>query len=140
GTQAGINYTLTGENVAALHQTTTSALTTNLTDAGFGLPSDEPGYYHITVDMTKRTVTATRYNPVLPVDATKYPGWSDNNPWAYISVTGATVDGGGGGWTEVATSPKLNRDSENKYLFTGTFRTNGTSSNMSLNAPLAFTG
>ncbi|MGC4234868.1 MAG: hypothetical protein QM594_17945 [Niabella sp.] len=140
GTQAGINYTLTGENVAALHKTTPGVITTDLADAGFGLPSDEPGYYHIAVDMTKRTVTATPYNPVLPVDATKYPGWSDSNPWDYLAVTGSTVVGGGGGWTEIATSPKLNRDSKNKYLYTGTFRTNGSSSNMSLNAPLAATG
>ncbi|WP_409966062.1 hypothetical protein PIECOFPK_02559 [Mycovorax composti] len=140
GSQAGINYSLTGENVAALHKSQPGTITTNLDDASFGLPSDDPGYYHITVDMSQRTITATRYNPTLPVDPIKYPGWSDSAPWEYMSVTGSTVDGGAGGWTEVATSPKLMRDSQNKYLFKGTFKTIGSSSNMSLNAPLAVTG
>lgn len=140
GTQAGINYSLTGENIAALHKNESGTLTTNLDEASFGLPSDQPGYYHITVDMTKRKISASRYEPVLPTDEVKYPGWSNSTPWEYMAVTGATIEGGGGGWTEIASSPKLIRDNQNKYLFKGTFRTNGTSSNMSLNAPLAVTG
>src|SRR5690606_41883611 len=56
-----------------------------------------------------------------------------------MAVTGTTVVGTAD-WTEKPTSPKLMRDVTNKYLFTGTFTTNGGSSNMSLNAPSAALG
>ncbi|MCF3111915.1 hypothetical protein LL912_24215 [Niabella sp. CC-SYL272] len=137
GTQAGINYTLDGGNVIGSSSATPGTLTVNLQEAGFKLPATQKGYYHISVDMTKRTITATPYTPTLPVDAVKYPGWSDASPWPYLAVTGPTVAGSAGGWTEATTSPKLIRDPDNKYLFSGSFQTTGGSSNMSLNAPLA---
>lgn len=140
GTQAGINYTLDGGNVIGSSSAAPGKLTVNLQEAGFKLPVTQRGYYHIAVDMTNRTITATPYTPTLPVDATKYPGWSDASPWEYISVTGPTITGSAGGWTEAGTSPKLVRDPGNKYLFSGTFQTTGGSSNMSLNAPLAVLG
>ncbi|ANH81719.1 hypothetical protein A8C56_12665 [Niabella ginsenosidivorans] len=140
GTQAGINYTLDGENVIGSSAASPGTLTVDLQQAGFKLPVSQKGYYHITVDMTRRTISATPYTPTLPADALKYPGWSDASPWEYLSVTGPTVTGSAGGWTEAATSPKLMRDPDNKYLFAGTFQTTGGSSNMSLNAPLAVLG
>ncbi|MBZ4187593.1 hypothetical protein K7B07_01730 [Niabella sp. 3A5MI-3] len=140
GTQAGINYTLDGGNVIGSNSAAPGTLTVNLQEAGFKLPVTQKGYYHVTVDMTNRTISAVPYTPALPVDAVKYPGWSDASPWQYLSVTGPTITGSAGGWTEAGTSPKLVRDPDNKYLFTGTFQTTGGSSNMSLNAPLAALG
>jgi len=140
GTQAGINYSLEGENVVAASKSEPSVLTTDLQQASFKLPVTKNGYYHISVDMTTRKISAVPYTPSLPADAIKYPGWSDAEPWDYLSVTGPTITGSAGSWTEVATSPKLVRDPDNKYLFRGTFQTTGSSSNMSLNAPLAVLG
>lgn len=140
GSQAGINYTLDGQNVVATSKTEPGTLTTDLQQASFTLPVTQKGYYHVTVDMTTRKISAVPYTPSLPVDAVKYPGWSDATPWEYLSVTGPTITGSAGSWTEVVTSPKLVRDPDNKYLFKGSFQTTGGSSNMSLNAPLAALG
>lgn len=135
--QAKVNYTLTGPNVIAMSASEQGKLTTDLGAANFKLPASQNGYYHITVDMTARTISVSPYSPALPADAVKYPSWTDASPWPYMAVTGPTLVGGGNAWTEVATSPKLARDPNNKYLFTGSFQTMGTSSNMSLNAPLS---
>jgi hypothetical protein len=133
------NYTLDGPNVVALSGSEEGKIISDLSAATFKLPVSQKGYYHLTVDMTARTITAIPYTPTIPVDAVKYPGWSDANPWPYMAVTGPTVVGTAG-WTEVGTSPKLMKEAEHPYLFTGTFQTNGTSSNMSLNAPLSVLG
>ena len=53
----------------------------------------------------------------------------------YMAVTGPTVVGTGT-WSEVATSPKLMKEADHPYLYSGTFKTNGGSNNMSLNAPM----
>jgi hypothetical protein len=137
--QLQVNYTLDGFNVLALSASDPGKVTTDLSGASFKLPVSQKGYYHIMVDMTTYTVTATPFTPAIPVDAIKYPGWSDSSPWPYMAVTGTTVVGTAA-WTETATSPKLTKEAEHPYLFTGTFQTNGSSSNMSLNAPLAVLG
>lgn len=138
--QTEVNYSLDGDNVIAMSASNPSHLTTDLSSASFRLPASASGYYRVTVDLTERRVQAVPYTPNINTnDAIKYPGWSDANPWDYMAVTGTTVVGTAD-WTEKATSPKLMRDAVNKYLFTGTFTTNGASSNMSLNAPLAVLG
>lgn len=133
--QAKVNYSLTGANVIAMSGSSQGQLTGDLTAANFKLPASQHGYYHVTVDLTARTVSVSAFTPSIPLDAVKYPGWTDANPWPYMAVTGTTVIGTAT-WSETATSPKLVRDADNKYLFTGTFQTNGSSSNMSLNAPM----
>jgi len=134
--QAEVNYTLDGFNVVAASVQDPGKITTNLDEASFKLPVNEKGYYRIVVDMTARTITATPFTPVIPSDEVMFPKWSDDNPWPYLAVTGTTVVGTGA-WTETATSPKLMKEPDHPYLYTGTFQTNGTSSNMSLNAPLS---
>src|SRR5690606_20309894 len=138
--QSQVNYSLNGDNVSAMSASSPGDLTADLSAASFKLPVSASGYYRITVDLTQRTVRAVSYTPNINMnDAVKYPGWSDAKPWDYMAVTGTTVVGTAD-WTEKATSPKLVRDATNKYLFTGTFTTNGASSNMSLNAPVAVLG
>jgi hypothetical protein len=137
--QSAVNYTLDGPNVIGTSAAEPANLTADLANASFKLPVAQSGYYHITVDMTARTVTATPYTPTIPVDAVKYPNWSEASPWEYLAVTGTTVVGTAG-WTETATSPKLMKEAGHRYLYSGTFQTNGSSSNMSLNAPLAALG
>lgn len=135
--QAQVNYSLDGANVLAMSTSTPGQLTADLANASFKLPVSASGYYRVTVDLTERRIQAVPYMPNINTnDAVKYPGWSDANPWDYMAVTGTTVVGTAD-WTEKASSPKLMRDATNKYLFTGTFTTNGSSSNMSLNAPVA---
>ncbi len=138
GNQAQINYSLTGENVVAMTALTPGKLTSNLSEASFKLPVSQSGYYRVTVNMSTREVQATSISPTINAsDQVKYPGWSADTPWPYIAVTGNTVDGGGGGWTETATSPQLTLEEGTRYRYSGTFRTNGGSANMSLNAPLS---
>ncbi len=137
--QSQVKYTIDGPNVLASRTSDPGKVTADLAEAGFKLPVSQKGYYHISVDMTTRTVTATPYTPAIPVDAVKFPGWSDANPWPYMAVTGTTVVGTAA-WSETATSPKLTKEAEHPYLYSGTFQTNGSSSNMSLNAPLAALG
>ncbi len=137
--QSQVKYTIDGPNVLASAASDPGKVTADLAEAGFKLPVSQKGYYHITVDMTTRTVTATPFTPAIPVDAVKYPGWSEASPWPYMAVTGPTVVGTAA-WSETATSPKLMKEAEHPYLFTGTFQTNGSSSNMSLNAPMAAVG
>lgn len=134
--QAKVNYTFEGFNVVAASSQVPGTITTDLSAASFKLPVDAKGYYRIAVDMTARTISAVPFTPAIPVDAVKFPKWSDDDPWPYLAVTGSTVVGTAG-WTETATSPKLMKDPDHPYLYTGTFQTNGSSSNMSLNAPLA---
>lgn len=134
--QSKVNYTLAGPNVVAMSATESGKITTSLAAAGFKLPVSQKGYYKVTVDMTARTVKVTSFTPPAPADATKYPGWTAANPWAYLAVTGASVVGTAG-WTEVATSPKLNKEANHAYLYTGTFKTQGNSENISFNAPTA---
>jgi len=139
-TQAKVNYTLNGANVVAMSAANPGQLTTDLSAASFKLPTSQSGYYTVTVDLTAKTVQVNPLSAVLNAsDATKYPGWSETNPWPYLAVTGTTVVGTLA-WTEVGTSPKLMRDEQNKYLFSGTFQSNTSSSNMSFNAPLSVLG
>lgn len=138
--QATVNYTLDGFNVLAQSASASGKLTTDLTDANFKLPVNQKGYYRITVDMTTRTINVDPFTPTRDFsDPVKYPGWSDNNPWEYMAVTGSVVVGTEG-WTEIATSPKLMKEDGNKYRYTGTFQTSGSSSNISFNSPLAVSG
>ena len=136
--QSAVRYSLSDTNVVAMSSTESGKIVTDLSQAGFKLPVSSKGYYRITVNMTARTISAVPFTPSKNLsDATLYPGWSDSNPWPYMAVTGPVVVGSAGGWTEVATSPQLVREADHPYLFTGTFQTNGTSSNISLNAPLS---
>jgi hypothetical protein len=139
GNQSTVNYTLNGSNVVAMHATQTGKITPDLTQAGFKLPVNQKGYYRITVNMTARTISVTPFTPTKPVvDAIKYPGWTDASSWAYLAVTGPVVTGSNGGYLEVTTTPKLNKESNHPYLYTGTFKTSGGSNNISINAPWAF--
>lgn len=133
--QSKLNYTFAGPNVAAMSAAEPGKITTSLAAAGFKLPVSQKGYYKVTVDMTARTIRAVAFAPPAPADAVKYPGWTAANPWPYMAVTGPAVTGSAGGWTEAATSPKLQKESDHPYLYTGTFKTTGNSDNMSLNAP-----
>lgn len=138
--QATVNYTLDGFNVLAQSASEPGKLTTDLTGANFKLPVNQKGYYRITVDMTARTISVSPFTPTRDFsDPVKYPDWSDDNPWEYMAVTGGAVVGTGG-WTETATSPKLMKEDGNKYRYTGTFQTSGSSSNISFNSPLAVSG
>ena len=133
--QSKLNYTLNGVNVVAMSSGEQGKVTNNLSAANFKLPVTQKGYYKVTVDMTARTVKVTPFTPVIPNDAVKYPGYATGSGWAYMAVTGPAVPGGA--WTEVAASPKLVKETEHPYLYSGTFKTSGNSDNMSLNAPLA---
>jgi hypothetical protein len=119
-------------------------ITGNRTEANNKLPVTQKGYYHITVDMTKRTVTAIPYTPVVDFsNTTKYPGWVANGPWDYLAVTSSCIVGSKT-WTETpantATTPKLMRDADNPYLFSGTFMTDvNNATNIQLSAPLVTT-
>lgn len=137
---ATVNYTLDGFNVLASSASEPGKVTPDLSVANFKLPASEKGYYHITVDMTARTISVTPFTPTIPVDASKYPGWSDDNPWPYMAVTGPTVVGSSGAWSETATSPLLTKEEGHAYLYSGSFTTTGSSSNMSLNAPKTVVG
>lgn len=133
--QNTVNYTLNGANVVGMSATEQGKVTPNLTAANFKLPVNQKGYYRVTVDMSKRTVSVTPFTPTIPTDAVKFPGYSASSRWEYMAVTGPTVVGTGT-WSEVATSPKLMKESNHDYLYTGTFKTSGNSDNMSLNAPM----
>jgi hypothetical protein len=119
-------------------------ITGDKTAAGNKLPVTQKGYYHLTVDMTKRTITAVPYTPAVDFsNTTKYPGWVANGPWSYLAVTSSVIVGSKT-WTETsantATTPKLMRDADNPYLFSGTFKTDVTSAvNIQLSAPLVTT-
>lgn len=135
---ATVNYTLDGFNVVGMSASESGKLTTDLAAANFKLPTNEAGYYTITVDMTARTVDVASFTPTRNLsDPINYPGWSDDNPWEYLAVTSNVIVGSGGAWTEVPTSPKLMKEEGNKYRFTGTFQTSGSSANISFIAPLA---
>jgi hypothetical protein len=136
--QSKVNYTLSGSNVLGMSATEPGKITTNLAGANFKLPTAQKGYYRVTVDMTKRTVSVAPLTLTIPTDALKYPGYSAANPWTYMAATGPTIVGSANGYTEVTTSPKLMKEANHAFLYTGTFQTNGASANMSLNAPLAF--
>lgn len=136
--QTKVNYTLSGTNVLAMSSTEQGKITTNLAGANFKLPAAQNGYYRVTVDMTKRTVSVVPLTLTIPTDAIKYPGYSTANPWTYMAVTGPPLIGSAGGYAEVATSPKLMKEANHPYLYTGTFQCNGSSTNISLNAPLTF--
>lgn len=136
--QTKVNYAFDGPNVLGMSTTEQGKVTTNLTSANFKLPTAQKGYYRVTVDMTKRTVSVAPLTFTIPTDAVKYPGYSAASPWTYMAVTGPNIVNGGGGYVEVATSPKLMKEADHPYLYSGTFQTNGASANMSINAPLAF--
>ena len=139
GNQSTVNYTLNGSNVVAMHATQSGKITTDLSQAGFKLPVGQKGYYTITVNMTARTISVKSFTPSKPVvDAIKYPGWTDASSWAYLAVTGPVITGSSGGYLEIATSPKLNKEANHPNLYTGTFKTSGGSNNISINAPWAF--
>lgn len=135
--QSRLNYTFAGPNVVAMSAAEQGKITTNLTTAGFKLPVSQKGYYRVTVNMSTRTISVVPFTPPVPADAVKYPGWTAANPWAYMAVTGPAVVGGGNAYTEVTTSPRLQKETDHTYLYSGTFKTTGNSDNMSLNAPLA---
>lgn len=138
--QAAPTYTLDGPNVLGQSASEQGKVITNLSAANFKLPVNQKGYYHITVDMTARTVTATPFTPARPfVDASKYPGWSASTPWDYLAVISNVVVGTAG-WAETATSPKLMKEAGHSYLYTGTFQTTGSSVNISFTAPKAVIG
>jgi len=138
--QAAPNYTLDGFNVLGQSAAESGKVTADLTAANFKLPVSQKGYYRITVDMTKRTVTAVPFTPTKPfVDASKYPGWSAANPYEYLAVISSVVVGTAG-WAETATSPKLMKEAGHSYLYTGTFRTTGSSVNLNFTVPKALIG
>ncbi|MBB5438848.1 putative small lipoprotein YifL [Pedobacter sp. AK017] len=137
-TQAAALYTLDGTNVLGNSATATGKVTPVLAEANFKLPVTQKGYYRITVDMTARSITAVPFTPSKPfVDATKYPGWAANKPYAYLAVISSVVDGTAG-WAEVATSPKLMKEANHNFLYTGTFKTTGNSVNLNFTAPKEF--
>lgn len=131
-----VNYTIDGFNVLAMNASQSGKITHHLEEANFKLPVSQKGYYHLKVDMTARTIEAVPYTPAPLVDAVKYPSWSESNPWAYLAVTSNVIVGSGGGWYEAATSPKLMKEADHTYLFTGTFKTTG-AVNISFNAPMS---
>ena len=133
--QATVNYSLNGPNVLGMSASQQGKITPVLSEANFKLPVSQKGYYHVTVDMTQRSVSVTPYTPVIPTDAVKFPGYSAANPWPYMAVTGPAVVGSSGAWSEVATSPKLSKEANHLYLYSGTFQTTNNSDNISLNAP-----
>jgi len=138
--QAAPTYTMNGQNVLGQSASEPGKVITNLSNANFKLPVAQKGYYHITVDMTARTVTAEAFTPSRPfVDAVKYPGWSESKPWDYLAVISSVVVGTGG-WAETATSPKLMKEAGHDYLYTGTFKTTGSSVNLNFTAPKAVIG
>ncbi|TZF83226.1 hypothetical protein FW774_13120 [Pedobacter sp. BS3] len=134
--QAAPTYTLNGPNILGQSATTQGTVTTDLSSANFKLPVSQKGYYHVLVDMTARTITATPFTPSRPfMDPVKYPGWSESTPWPYLAVISNIVVGSNGGWSETATSPKLMKEAGHSYLYTGTFKTTGSAVNISFTAP-----
>jgi hypothetical protein len=138
--QANVLYTFDGPNVVAMSASQSGKIVTDLSQAGSKLPVNQKGYYRVTVNMNDRTVRVEPFTPAKPVvNPTLYPGWSSASPWTYLAVTGPPVTNGGGGYTETANSPKLNKEAGHDLLYSGTFRTSGVNSaNISINAPLAF--
>jgi len=134
--QAAPTYTLNGPNILGQSASAQGKVITDLAGANFKLPVSQKGYYRILVDMTARTITATPFTPSLPViDPIKYPGWSAGSPWPYLAVISNVVVGSNGGWSEIASSPKLMKEAGHSYLYTGTFQTSGSSVNISFTAP-----
>jgi hypothetical protein len=134
-TQAAALYTLDGANVLGNSTTATGKVTPVLAEANFKLPVAQKGYYRITVNMTSRTITATPFTPSRPfLDATKYPGWAPDKPYDYLAVISSVVVGTGG-WAEAATSPKLMKEQDHSFLYTGTFKTTGSAVNLNFTAP-----
>jgi hypothetical protein len=137
--QSQVLYSFTGPNVVAASASDPTKITTDLAQAGFNLPVTQKGYYKVTVNMTTRSITVLPITPSKPfTDAIKYPGWSAAAPWDYLAVTGPVVIGSAGGYLEAGTSPRLMREAAHSNLYSGTFKTNGNSANISLNAPWAF--
>lgn len=134
--QAEPAYSLNGTNVLGQNASEQGKVTPDLASADFKLPVSQKGYYHITVDMTSRTVSAIPFTPIRPfVDAVKYPAWSESTPWPYLAVISNVVVGSNGGWAETTTSPKLLKETGHSYLYTGTFQTAGSAVNISFTAP-----
>lgn len=134
--QQQILFQYADTNVLAMSSTESGKVTFDLNAANFKLPVSSKGYYRIAVNLTDRTITATPFTPSKDFsNTTLYPGWSDSNPWPYLAVTG-TVIIGNNGWIEGPNSPKLVKEADHPFLYSGTFQTNGNSSNISLNAPM----
>jgi hypothetical protein len=69
-------------------------------------------------------------------NATLFPGYSLADPYPYMPI----ISGGGvvgpGGWSEEPTSPKIYREVEHGFLYSGEFQTAG-GTNISFTAPIA---
>ena len=132
----GVNYTLDGFNVLGVSKSDPGKVTADKSEANFKLPV-EKGYYTITVDMTQRTIELIPLTPTNPdfANATFFPGGSfATNPYDYFAIIAGGGVTGTSGWAEIANNPRISRETEHSFQYSGTFTT-VSGSNISFTSP-----
>jgi hypothetical protein len=107
-------------------ETESGKLTCNLSQAAFKFPGLQKGYYTITVNMNDHTIQISPKTPTNLQFSNEdlFPGFTISQPYDYLAIISDAIEGTSG-WSEVDGNPKLDREPDHAFQYTGEFVTKG---------------